>query len=420
MIDNVILASLFSRLKSFEKRVSDTEVKLNNSIKVGLGDALDILTAEDLTVGYIDQAGKIVTSTNNGLHSDYVSLDEFPTMYVTTSSQYSTYLGCIYDSNYEKLGSLEDFLGLTHTQALTQITDMRVTQDEILKLYPNAKYVRYSLYPTTKEFKLYQKDNVALEVYLEDEAKKTERETEDKFNISCSIGNPLYGKKYVACGDSFTEGDFTGYVDDEGLSGKNSSVIYDSDLKMYKTYPWWIAKRNGMTLVNEAKCGSDFTNVDGASNPFSVERYLAVPTDADYITMMFGLNEASIGNDSTLIGTKDDTDNTTLWGAYNVVFEHFLTNMPYAKIGVIIPDAWMPDTYANALKEICEYWGVPYLDLKGDVSVPMGIGGKYGSFSAKAKQLRDNAFKVSDTNGHPNIKAHEYRSTVIENFLRSL
>ena len=44
-------------------------------------------------------------------------------------------------------------------------------------------------------------------------------------------GNVLWGKKYFATGDSFTQGDFTGWVDENGLSGRNSPVIYDSDWK---------------------------------------------------------------------------------------------------------------------------------------------------------------------------------------------
>lgn len=237
-----------------------------------------------------------------------------------------------------------------------------------------------------------------------------------KLKYGCN-GNVLYEKKYVACGDSFTEGDFTGYTDENGLSGQNSPVIYDKVRGMYKTYPWWIAERNNMVLVNEAKCGSDFTNVDGASNPFSVTRYQNVPKDADYITLMFGLNELKLTDEQ--FGKKTDTTNVTLWGAYNIVFEYFLTNMPCAKIGVIIADAWMTEKYANAVKEICTYWGIPVLDLKFDNNIPIGIDGRPGT-SSKAMQLRNKVFKVTSSNGHPSVKAHEYRSTIIENFLRSL
>ena len=98
--------------------------------------------------------------------------------------------------------------------------------------------------------------------------------------LGTASGNVLYGKKYVACGDSFTAGDATGYTDAAGNTGMNSD-FYDQKLKAWKTYPWWIAKRNDMTLVNEAVSGSVFTNITGRLSPFSVERYKAVPKDAD-------------------------------------------------------------------------------------------------------------------------------------------
>lgn len=241
----------------------------------------------------------------------------------------------------------------------------------------------------------YEDRIVALEKAVED--------MDDLDDIPVATG-VLYGKKYVACGDSFTAGPFSAKTEE----------TWDGDMGVYKTYPYWIAKRNQMTLVNEAQSGSDFVNADGASNPFSVSRYKAVPKDADYITLMFGLNETGVA-----IGTKTDSTNATLWGAYNTVFEYFLTTMPFAKIGVIIADAWMTQAYSDALKEICTYWGIPYLDLKAD-NISMGIGGKYSETSTKAKELRNAAYQVSSSDSHPNPKAHAYRSTIIENFLRGL
>ncbi len=160
---------------------------------------------------------------------------------------------------------------------------------------------------------------------MEDRMKTVEQSTPGTFDPS--IGNVLYGKKYVSCGDSFTQGDFSGWTDENGLSGKNSPVIYDADWKVYKTYPWWIAKRNNMTLVNEALCGSIMplskqyiayrdtgegdAVAEGYRNPFSYKRYAAIPEDADYITFWFGINDAS----NTNLGTIDDTTNETFYGA---------------------------------------------------------------------------------------------------------
>lgn len=232
----------------------------------------------------------------------------------------------------------------------------------------------------------------------------------------------LHGKKWAACGDSFVAGDFNGYVDANGKSGTNSDA-YDQIKKMYKTYPWWIAERNDMDLSLLAACGNDFTNVEGSVRPFSDTNttnynYTQIPTDCDYITLQFGLNETGLTTEQ--IGTKTDSNNTTLWGAYNVVLEDILTKNPTVKIGIIISDAWMTQSYHDALVEIAKYWGIPYLDLKDGINVPMLINGRLAENSTVAQTIRNNAFKVASNNSHPNLKGHEYRSTIIENFLRSL
>ena len=239
--------------------------------------------------------------------------------------------------------------------------------------------------------------------------------------------NALYGKKWVACGDSYTAGDFTGFVDENGLSGKDSPLLYDTEWQMYKTYPWWIAKRNNMTLINEARCGTTMAltkqYVDGEEgyaesyrNPFSLNRYKAIPTDTDYITLWFGINDRS----NTHLGNIADTENTTFYGAWNVVLEYLITNMPYAKIGIIVTNR-CNEEYRQAIRDIAKKWGIPYLDMMGDDKVPLIFGRETNlGLSETAYSLRNDAFSVSTSNPHPNIKAHEYESTFVEDFLRRL
>ena len=244
---------------------------------------------------------------------------------------------------------------------------------------------------------------------------------------SVKAGNILWGKKYFATGDSFTEGDFSGWTDDEGRAGRNSPVIYDFDWKMYKTYPWWIARRNNMTLINDGKCGSimplskQYVNGDEGiaenyRNPFSLNRYLNIPSDVDYITLWFGINDSS----NTNLGTINDTTNETYYGAWNMVMEYLITNYPYAKIGIIITDG-AAATYRQATRDIALKWGIPYLDMMGDDQVPVIFGRETElGLCSKANTLRRNAFLVGPSNGHPNLEAHKYQSTFVEDFLRRL
>ena len=383
---------------TLQEKINNAEIK-NNSIQ----DELNILSKDckqpvvqnyTTTKAWLNSDG-VATADTPSMCTDYIACDKNigDKFYVTGHTQYETRLVATYNKNKQFLR----VYGYDPKKASVNHVDFEFSPKD------DEKFVRFSSYQTAVIVK--KMVTISLTEYVNEK-------TQVAYN-----SNILYGKKYIACGDSFTEGDFTGYTDENGLSGKNSPVIYDTNRGMYKTYPWWIAERNNMVLVNEAKCGSDFTNVDGASNPFSVTRYQNVPKDADYITLMFGLNETSLTD--AQIGTKADTTNATLWGAYNIVFEYFLTNMPFAKIGVIIADAWMPRKYANAVKEICVYWGIPVLDLKFDTNIPMGIDGR-PEINPKAVELRNKAFKVTDSNTHPSVRAHEYRSTIIENFLRSL
>lgn len=242
----------------------------------------------------------------------------------------------------------------------------------------------------------------------------------DKLNDTIStFSNILYGKKWVACGDSYTHGDFTGYIDSNGKSGIESDA-YDKTMNMYKTYPWWIAKRNGMTLVNEAINGSTMAYPKSGNpedtNAFSYERYKNIANDADYITLWFGINDSSKCN----LGRKGDGDVNTFYGAFGTVIYYLVTRHPKAKIGVIITNRSTFE-FRQATREVCNAYGIPYLDMMGDIKVPMIFGREESTgINKNIIGTRNAQFVVSSTNSHPNLYAHEYESTFIENWLRSL
>lgn len=206
--------------------------------------------------------------------------------------------------------------------------------------------------------------------------------------------------KYVSCGDSFTAGDFGNATDTKG--------VYDYESGYYKTYPWWIAQRNGMNLVNMAHCGDtirDFMNI-----------YQNIPLDADYVTIAYGLNDYS---NNIPIGTLTDTqaDNTFL-GCWNTALSWILENLPFAHVGVIIMPAYMGNDYREATENVCKKYGIPYLNLYSDNRVPMFMN-KIGA-DENVSSARYSKMVVSSNNGHPNVKAHKFISTSIEGWLKSI
>ncbi len=239
--------------------------------------------------------------------------------------------------------------------------------------------------------------------------------------------NVLFEKKWIACGDSLTRGDFRFWKDPEGRERTESPVIWDSDWGMYKTYCWQIAKRNNMTLVRDAYCGSTMALskefVEGQEgkkeddrNPFSLHRYLTLPKDADYLTLWFGTNDS----EHTILGTIDDRDNTTYYGAWNQVLEYFRKEMPQTKIGIIIT-YWGKRAWIDATREIAKKWQIPMLDFPGDPKIP-SIFGKDEELGMDPELIaqRKKKFTLCDENDHPNLEAHEFESFFVEEFLRNL
>ena len=204
--------------------------------------------------------------------------------------------------------------------------------------------------------------------------------------------NYLSGKKIVFCGDSITE-------------------AVNPDGGYFDSYGEIVAKRNGMVFVKDGISGSTMANVDG-KNPFCAGRYLN-HTDFDYITLWFGWNDGAY----SAVGTIDDTDDTTFYGAYKKVLSHYVTTYPTKKVGVIVP--YMPNYMENAeaiqkaVRDVSAMHGVPCLDLL-DHSRCSLIRGEAND----AQKARMNALTYDGT--HPNQAGHEYISTMYEHFLRSL
>ena len=237
--------------------------------------------------------------------------------------------------------------------------------------------------------------------------------------------NVLWGKTLVACGDSFTEGDFTSWKDENGKSGRESPVIYDSERKTYKTYPWWIAERNNMKLKNLAKCGGTIAltrdylespdTVDKNFRcPFANEHYLEIGDDPDYILIMYGLNDMY----KCELGCIDDTTPETFYGAFNFIYRYLIEKYPRAKIGSLVCNAYLAPDFRDAVRETAIKWGIPYLDLFEDTGISTTLSKK--GLCDEAREIRNRQFFVSKTNGHPNLLAHELMSSYVEEFLRRI
>ena len=201
----------------------------------------------------------------------------------------------------------------------------------------------------------------------------------------------LYGKKLAVCGDSITE-------------------ATNPDGGYFANYAELVAERHAMTVYKDGKGGSTMTNIESNIPPFSAERYLNVPADYDILTIWFGWNDASYAT----IGTIDDAEDTTFYGAYKKVLEHFITTYPTKKIGLIVPYGNASvEPFREAVRNLSEMYGVPCLDLADGKQCSL----LWGTANA-AQEARRAALTYDGT--HPNQAGHEYLSTMYEEFIKRL
>jgi hypothetical protein len=221
----------------------------------------------------------------------------------------------------------------------------------------------------------------------------------------------LFAKKWVSCGDSFTRG---GYIS----PATYTDMPY---IGMNKVYPYIIGRRCNMNIINEAIGGSTMAYIDGTKNEFSTVggRYTKIPSDADYITLWFGINDS---HQNVPIGTINDNTNTTFYGAWNIVMDYLITNHPNAKIGIVISNGCDTTAYPMATRIIAKKFGISYLDLNGDYTIPLmlRVNEKTDIAASVLQAILEKQSVSYPDNQHPNDAAHEYQSSFIETWLRSL
>jgi hypothetical protein len=179
---------------------------------------------------------------------------------------------------------------------------------------------------------------------------------------------------------------------------------------------------------------SDGTFLNSITNPSADYYYQNIPTDVDYITLYLGINDSQHtgsgttgdGEDATgviTLGTIDDTDTSTYYGAWNTVLTWLITNRPNAHIGIIVTNGLSQSKadWRTAQINIANKYGIPYIDLNGDSRTPAMIRTINQNIPSAVKTALINKWAVDpSSNTHPNDAAHEFESTFIENFLRSL
>jgi hypothetical protein len=380
----------------------------------------NLVDSEKLVEGAVQSTGVISTTGSWATYStsDFISLEEntdyvFSTFSATTgNSTTNRKTLLLYDEDLEPIDGTY--------QNVDRVYQLTFNSSD------NAKFVRVSSW-TSNLFQL---------------EKGTQRSPYAPYKSEVVLGvglgsvpmaqaqssNTLYGKKWAVCGDSFTNGATSGTLPDGKYQGYR------------KVYPYYIGNRNNMDILKFFEGGrtlafpsepGTFTN--SLTNPEADWYYQNIPADADYITIYLGINDehhspgssGGDGEDNTGViplGTIDDTTTATYLGAWNVVLTWLITNRPNAHIGIIVSNGIQAkDEYRQGQIAIAGKYGIPYIDLNGDARTPAMLRTSNPGISSAVKTALIQKWAVDpSSNTHPNDAAHEFESTSIENFLRSL
>lgn len=224
--------------------------------------------------------------------------------------------------------------------------------------------------------------------------------------------NPRYQKSWIVVGDSFTHGDWSGITPPPNIG-------YGRYYNYPPTYPYLIGNDFDYLITNLSQNGLRI----GGDNGFAKNSFNVLPTDFDYITIALGINDTP-SHQNTPIGTIDDATIDTFYGSWNVLMNTVYTKSPSAHIGIIATMGIANNEieYTNAIIEIAKKWCVPYLNFSTGEQVPtlLRSGKSLSNHSPIAISSRNSAFQVSDTNGHPNVKAHEYMAMVIGEWMKTI
>ena len=325
--------------------------------------------------GFIDLRGEF--HNNEGSKStDFIYINDFTKLYITAKAQYDTRIITIYDDCKNLIGS-KGYNEVDNSK-VTIWNKKEISSEEILKEYPQVKFIRICSYEAT------------LSIY---ERKGTVEEACKK----------LKGKKWVALGDSITD------LKTLGESTKN--------------YTNYVADLLNLEMVNVGDSGTGYVaDNSGYSKPFYGRITEDIYKEADVITIFGSFNDLYMSNFS--VGNETSTDLNTLYGSFKKTIDNILSINPDVIIGIISPTPWQSANrfdrtcnfydkskeYVNALKNISSIYGLPFLDL-------------YSKSNLRPwnSDFRSKYFRTPEDGTHPNTEGHKkYITPKVLKFIESL
>lgn len=300
-----------------------------------------LIEADSLLEGFVNGLGTI-SYDDGGFHTEYIDISDKTRLKISTSSRYDTYLGCFYNSSYDKVCHLEDYLGITHTRDPYILSNQELDVADIISKYPEAKWLVISVYPNKTDFSA--ENLVVTKTSIKEDVERLEEDVKEAQEKSA----PLKGKTVTFYGDSITE----------GMAGTGAK------------YGWAVPLQRNYGMVCTNKGVGGLTLRSGGTKSI-VERVIEDSVDSDYIIVSGGFNDSS--NSSAIgelkAGYTSAFDASTTLGAMETMCKDILYKYADKKVGFVVcynigDRGGTYDLLADNLILACKKWGLPYLDLR--------------------------------------------------------
>lgn len=232
--------------------------------------------------------------------------------------------------------------------------------------------------------------------------------------VSLPVSNPtivginpyssLYGKQWLAIGDSITEKNF----------------------RAAARYHDFIRAETGCTVYNAGDSGTGYLATQSSSTAFyqRVEAGTYDDADPDFITILGGINDAL---SSETLGDYTDTGTDTVMGCVYTLVTDVRTKWPDAPLGIITPfpasqsgfeqnpndDTCYVALLVAELKKFCNYYNIPLLDMFHN----SGFRPSDATFKATYTSC---ASATSGDGLHPNYYGHKWVYPKIREFVKTL
>ena len=292
-------------------------------------DRQNIFDKSKARIGYMLNTSGVETSNQSAFVSDYINIKGYKTL--STNASWNS---AFYDTNKEFIQLItsphsspisvpETAYYIKIVGGVNKINEVMLTPGETLP----SSYIDYNNYSI----------NITDTKFINDIINKTYK----KIN---NYNNVLIGKSALYFGDSICYG--------EGYRGGYAKLI---------------SENNNMTYINKGVSGATITRREGVS--CILDSVLNSTETADYIILEGGTNDAGgfqeFGEITT--GYTAALNETTFCGAVESLLKNSLIKWHDKKICFILTTNTYrrPNQkhYFDTIKQICEKWGVPYLDL---------------------------------------------------------